>query len=69
MHLHDEGALHLRQFDQQQGPVLRLRTCRGDREEPDLHAHEGGTGREEGGGSAPRPEAGKQREDADHRKE
>ena len=39
MPLHDKGAVYVRQFNQQQGTVLRVRAGGGDREEPDLHAH------------------------------
>ena len=42
--LHDQGGIHLRQFDQQQGAVFCLRTGGRDRAQSDLDADEGGFG-------------------------
>lgn len=63
MYIHHQGAVHLRQFDKQQGALLRVRTGRGDREESHFHAHEGGSGVEEVGGCGAGPPARKRRED------
>lgn len=63
-YLHDEGTLHLRQFHQQQGLMLRFRPGRRDRAQSDFNAHEGGPGSEAGRGSAAWKAAGQRREDA-----
>ena len=46
--LHDQRGLHVRQLDQQQGAVFRLRAGRRDRAQSDFDAHQRGVGLAQG---------------------